>query len=119
MNSPDRIPSADPIADLEHAPAALGDAWKWHLARPEAAYARAQQAYDEARAADDARSLAWAALCRALAGYRWIGHDIATLNDPYMDFGSGQFAWRLQEEGRHTGYIAASDARKDGHAAGV
>ena len=47
------------------------------------------------------------------------GHDIATLNDPYMDFGSGQFAWRLEEEGQFTGYIAASDARKDGHAAGV
>jgi len=46
------------------------------------------------------------------------GHAIATLNDPYMDFGSGQFAWRLEEEGRFTGYIAASDARKDGHAAG-
>ena len=47
------------------------------------------------------------------------GHDIATLNDPYMDFGSGQFAWRLEEEGKFTGYIAASDSRKDGHAAGV
>ena len=46
------------------------------------------------------------------------GHTIATLNDPYMDFGSGQFAWRLEEDGRFTGYIAASDARKDGHAAG-
>ena len=46
------------------------------------------------------------------------GHGIAMLNDPYMDFGSGQFIWRLAEEGRHTGYIAASDARKDGHAAG-
>jgi gamma-glutamyltranspeptidase/glutathione hydrolase len=48
-----------------------------------------------------------------------LGHDIETLNDPYMDFGSGQFAWRLEEEGQFTGYIAASDARKDGHAAGV
>ena len=47
------------------------------------------------------------------------GHDIETLNDPYMDFGSGQFAWRLEEEGQFTGYIAASDTRKDGCAAGV
>ena len=47
------------------------------------------------------------------------GHDIATLNDPYMDFGSGQFAWRLEEAGQFTGYIAASDARKDGCAAGL
>ena len=47
------------------------------------------------------------------------GHDIATLNDPYMDFGSGQFAWRLEEVGQFTGYIAASDARKDGCAAGL
>ena len=53
-----------------------------------------------------------------LAALKARGHDIATLNDPYMDFGSGQFAWRLEEEGRLTGYIAASDARKDGHAAG-
>jgi gamma-glutamyltranspeptidase/glutathione hydrolase len=47
------------------------------------------------------------------------GHHIATLNDPYMDFGSGQFAWHLEEDGHFTGYIAASDARKDGHAAGI
>ena len=54
-----------------------------------------------------------------LAGLQARGHAIATLNDPYMDFGSGQFAWRLEEEGELTGYIAASDARKDGHAAGI
>ena len=54
-----------------------------------------------------------------LADLQARGHAIATLNDPYMDFGSGQFAWRLEEEGALTGYIAASDARKDGHAAGI
>ena len=34
-------------------------------------------------------------------------------------FTVGQFAWRLEEEGQFTGYLAASDARKDGHAAGI
>jgi len=34
-----------------------------------------------------------------------------------MDFGSGQFIWRLGEPQRE-GYVAASDGRRDGQAAG-
>jgi gamma-glutamyltranspeptidase/glutathione hydrolase len=34
-----------------------------------------------------------------------------------MDFGSGQFIWRLGED-LDDGYVAASDSRRDGHAAG-
>ncbi|MGI4983374.1 MAG: gamma-glutamyltransferase family protein [Janthinobacterium lividum] len=45
------------------------------------------------------------------------GHALKSVDDPYMDFGSGQFIWRLSEEADH-GYVAASDSRRDGHAAG-
>jgi gamma-glutamyltranspeptidase/glutathione hydrolase len=45
------------------------------------------------------------------------GHQIARLEDSYMDFGSGQFIWRLGEPARD-GYVAASDSRRDGLAAG-
>jgi gamma-glutamyltranspeptidase/glutathione hydrolase len=44
------------------------------------------------------------------------GHRLQSVDDPYMDFGSGQFIWRLSEDPDH-GYIAASDSRRDGHAA--
>jgi gamma-glutamyltranspeptidase / glutathione hydrolase len=53
-----------------------------------------------------------------VAALKARGHDIAPLIDPYMDFGSGQFIWRLEEDGELTGYIAASDSRKDGQAVG-
>ncbi|MFN0160474.1 MAG: gamma-glutamyltransferase family protein [Burkholderiales bacterium] len=53
-----------------------------------------------------------------LADLKRRGHAIETLNDPYMDFGSGQFIWRLEEAGRFVGYVAASDSRKDGQASG-
>ncbi len=45
------------------------------------------------------------------------GHRIVAGADSYMDFGSGQFAWLLGEPARE-GYVAASDSRRDGHAAG-
>jgi gamma-glutamyltranspeptidase/glutathione hydrolase len=35
-----------------------------------------------------------------------------------MDFGSGQFIWRLDRDDRERGYVAASDSRRDGLAAG-
>jgi gamma-glutamyltranspeptidase/glutathione hydrolase len=46
-----------------------------------------------------------------------MGHQIERLDDPYMDFGSGQFIWRLSEN-RDDGYLAASDSRRDGCAVG-
>lgn len=52
-----------------------------------------------------------------LAQLRARGHQITQANDSYMDFGSGQFIWRLGEPGVD-GYVAASDSRRDGHAAG-
>lgn len=46
-----------------------------------------------------------------------MGHRLKSVEDPYMDFGSGQFIWRLSDDPDH-GYVAASDSRRDGHAAG-
>ena len=46
------------------------------------------------------------------------GHTIKSIDDPYMDFGSGQFIWRLDRDDRERGYVAASDSRRDGLAAG-
>ena len=45
------------------------------------------------------------------------GHRITRANDSYMDFGSGQFIWRLGDPGVD-GYAAASDSRRDGLVAG-
>ncbi|MEM5326193.1 gamma-glutamyltransferase family protein [Paraburkholderia sp. JHI2823] len=52
---------------------------------------------------------------RALQG---LGHEIKGIDDPYMDFGSGQFIWKLDRNDPERGYVAASDTRRDGLAAG-
>jgi len=46
-----------------------------------------------------------------------LGHHIEPRFDTYMDLGSGQFIWRLGDPGS-AGYVAASDSRRDGLAAG-
>ncbi len=46
-----------------------------------------------------------------------LGHRIVGLEDSYMDFGAGQFIWRLGEPAVE-GYVAASDPRRDGAAVG-
>ncbi|WP_431265348.1 gamma-glutamyltransferase family protein [Roseateles chitinivorans] len=53
----------------------------------------------------------------AVAGLRALGHQIAEINDSYQDFGAGQFIWRLGDPAVE-GYVAASDPRRDGAAAG-
>jgi gamma-glutamyltranspeptidase/glutathione hydrolase len=56
-----------------------------------------------------------------LQGLQALGHQIETLSDSYQDFGAGQFIWRLDNgEGdvSERGYVAASDPRRDGQAAG-
>jgi len=50
-------------------------------------------------------------------GLKGLGHQLKSVEDPYMDFGSGQFIWR-QSEDLDDGYVAASDSRRDGLAAG-
>jgi gamma-glutamyltranspeptidase/glutathione hydrolase len=49
-------------------------------------------------------------------GLRALGHQIKPALDTYMDFGSGQFIWRLSDD-MDDGYAAASDSRRDGCAA--
>jgi gamma-glutamyltranspeptidase/glutathione hydrolase len=53
---------------------------------------------------------------RLVAGLRALGHQAEATQDPYMDFGSGQFIWRLGDA--DDGYVAASDSRRDGQAVG-
>jgi gamma-glutamyltranspeptidase/glutathione hydrolase len=50
-------------------------------------------------------------------GLRNLGHRIVGLDDSYMDFGAGQFIWRLGDPAVE-GYVAASDPRRDGAAVG-
>ncbi|MDO8448524.1 MAG: gamma-glutamyltransferase family protein [Rhodoferax sp.] len=45
------------------------------------------------------------------------GHRMEVINDSYQDFGAGQFIWRAGDPGVQ-GYVAASDARRDGQAVG-
>ena len=52
-----------------------------------------------------------------IEGLRALGHQSEATVDPYMDFGSGQFIWRLSDDAAD-GYVAASDSRRDGQAVG-
>ncbi|SOZ35659.1 gamma-glutamyltransferase family protein [Cupriavidus neocaledonicus] len=52
-----------------------------------------------------------------VAGLKARRHQLKSVDDPYMDFGSGQFIWRMSEDAEH-GYVAASDSRRDGQAVG-
>jgi gamma-glutamyltranspeptidase/glutathione hydrolase len=45
------------------------------------------------------------------------GHRLEVINDNYQDFGAGQFIWRAGDP-KVQGYVAASDSRRDGLAAG-
>ena len=46
-----------------------------------------------------------------------LGHQMEVINDSYQDFGAGQFIWRMGDPAVE-GYVAASDPRRDGQAAG-
>ncbi|HSV53567.1 MAG TPA: gamma-glutamyltransferase family protein [Burkholderiaceae bacterium] len=50
-------------------------------------------------------------------GLQQRGHRVEVINDSYQDFGAGQFIWRAGDP-KTEGYVAASDARRDGLAAG-
>jgi gamma-glutamyltranspeptidase/glutathione hydrolase len=51
-----------------------------------------------------------------ISGLEQLGHVLKRVDDPYMDFGAGQFIWRLSDD-LEAGYVAASDSRRDGLAA--
>jgi gamma-glutamyltranspeptidase/glutathione hydrolase len=50
-------------------------------------------------------------------GLTALGHRVEATADAYMDYGSGQFIWKLSDE-LDDGYVAASDSRRDGQAVG-
>lgn len=50
-------------------------------------------------------------------GLKDLGHQTRSIDDPYQDFGAGQFIWRLGDPSSQ-GYVAASDPRRDGMAVG-
>jgi gamma-glutamyltranspeptidase / glutathione hydrolase len=54
-----------------------------------------------------------AASAELRAGLAALGHEFASIRDSYMDFGAGQFIVRSE-----AGYVAGSDPRRDGQAAG-
>ena len=54
---------------------------------------------------------------RARARSAWATRS-SPIDDPYMDFGSGQYIWKLDRNDPERGYVAASDSRRDGLAAG-
>jgi gamma-glutamyltranspeptidase/glutathione hydrolase len=54
-------------------------------------------------------------------GLKERGHQTEVIQDSYQDFGAGQFIWRAdqgQGSAATEGYVVASDARRDGQAAG-
>jgi gamma-glutamyltranspeptidase/glutathione hydrolase len=50
-------------------------------------------------------------------GLRDLGHQTLLSKDSYLDFGAGQFIWRAGDPAVE-GYVAASDARRDGQSVG-
>jgi gamma-glutamyltranspeptidase/glutathione hydrolase len=52
-----------------------------------------------------------------VAGLQALGHQLEVIDDPYQDFGAGQFIWRMGDSAVE-GYQFASDPRRDGLAAG-
>ena len=50
-------------------------------------------------------------------GLQARGHHVSVIQDSYQDFGAGQFIWRMGDPAVE-GYMAASDPRRDGQAAG-
>ena len=60
-------------------------AWALQLTRPAESFALATVALDGAIAANEPHAAAWAQLCRALAGYRWIGADVGQMSVDFVE----------------------------------
>jgi len=67
-------------------------AWACHLTRPAHSFELAEQALSVAVTAGDQHSAAWAQLCKALAGYRWIGVDLDALSAHFRSAASAMDA---------------------------
>jgi gamma-glutamyltranspeptidase/glutathione hydrolase len=80
---------------------------------PQAACDAPRWRYNEGLALNVEASMAAA----TVQGLSERGHSITTLSDSYQDFGAGQFIWRMGDPSVQ-GYLAASDARRDGQAVG-
>jgi gamma-glutamyltranspeptidase/glutathione hydrolase len=52
-----------------------------------------------------------------IQGLKALGHVVNAAGDTYVEFGAGQFVWKLADD-PDMGYVAASDPRRDGQAAG-
>jgi gamma-glutamyltranspeptidase/glutathione hydrolase len=52
-----------------------------------------------------------------VSGLKALGHHFEAVPDSYMDYGSGQFIWKISDK-LDDGYVAASDSRRDGQAVG-
>ena len=87
------------MLDHRQQPQAACDAPRWRVSRSGAL--SLETGFDEA-------------VARGLAG---LGHRIESFADSYMDYGAGQFIWRLGDPAVE-GYAAASDPRRDGQAVG-
>ena len=86
------------MLDYKQQPQAACDAPRW---RYNAGIVNAEDGFNPA-AADQLRAM---------------GHRVEPFADSYQDYGAGQFIWRLGDPAVE-GYVAASDPRRDGQAAG-
>ncbi|HSQ73266.1 MAG TPA: gamma-glutamyltransferase family protein, partial [Rubrivivax sp.] len=86
------------MLDHRQQPQAACDAprWRWN-----AGLVNAEQGFD----------------ATTVQGLRALGHRVEPFADSYQDYGAGQFIWRLGDPATE-GYVAASDPRRDGLAAG-
>ena len=95
IQPPGHVQTLVRLIDYRNNPQAALDAPRWKV--------NADQSIDlEASASPELR-----------AGLIALGHRTASVPDTYMDFGAGQFIVRADD-----GYVAASDPRRDGQAAG-
>ncbi len=90
-------------------------AWALHLTRPAESFALATVARDEAIAANEPHAAAWAQLCRALAGYRWIGADIGQMRADFVDAARLMDAINDRRGKRLASLLDAVLAMKHGH----